>query len=541
MASISVLDGGPLPDPTVSSLADCLIRAAGAGHGTGVHYVTGNGDAIPQTYAELLDQAARVLGGIRSAGLPAGTKVLLQSADQADLLAGFWACVLGGYVPVPVSAHPPAGSERTAAQLLDDAWANMTDAQVLTGGDGWRGPGWLGDISRLRAGRPDQDWRFGSGPDLAVLLLTSGSTGRQKAVMLSHCNILSRCAATVEVRGLTSADRSFNWMPLDHVGGLVMIHIRDVFVGCDQLHAPTRWVLEDPLRWLEVADRHQVTTTWAPNFAYGLVNDHADRIASHDWDLSRLRYVMNGGEAVKPQVVRRFVKLLGRHGLPYDAIHPGWGMSETSSGVVDCRFDPDGPDDRFVSVGRPHPGARVRLVDDEDRPVPTGDIGHVQVCGAPVTIGYHHNPAQNQRSFTADGWFRTGDLGFIENDGLTVTGRADEVIMLGDIERHADEIEAAVEELDFVEPSYTVCCLVDGELAVFYHLRGRVSEDVAQRRILDLLGERFGVAAARILPVARDRIPKTGIGKLKRARLHDLLASGIPEFVAMRRKSEGLQ
>lgn len=524
MAGISVLDGGPLPESTASSLADCLIRAAGAGHGTGVHYVTDDGGAVPQTYAELLDQAARVLGGIRAASLPTGTKVLLQSGDQADLLAGFWACVLGGYVPVPVSAHPPAGSERTAAQLLEEAWAAMPDARVLTGGDGWRGPGWLGDIGQLRVGRPDRDWRAGSGPEPAVLLLTSGSTGQQKAVMLSHRNILSRSAATVAVRGLTPADRSFNWMPLDHVGGLVMIHIRDVFVGCDQLHAPTRWVLADPLRWLEVADRHRVTTTWAPNFAYGLVNDQADRIAGRDWDLSPLRYLMNGGEAVKPRVIRRFVNMLGRHGLPRDAMHPGWGMSETSSGVVDCQFDPDSPDDRFVSVGRPHPGVLVRLVDDEDRPVPAGETGHVQVCGDPVTAGYHDNPTQNRRSFTADGWFRTGDLGFVENDGLTVTGRVDEVIALGDVDCHADEIEAAVEELHFVEPSYTACCLVDGELAVLYHLRGRVSEDVARQRILDLLGERFGVAAARVLAVARHRVPKTGIGKLKRARLRDLLA-----------------
>jgi acyl-CoA synthetase (AMP-forming)/AMP-acid ligase II len=525
MTGISVLDGGPLPEPALGSLADCLVRAAGAGRGTGVHYVAEDGSIVPQTYADLLDQAARVLGGLRAAGLSAGTKVLLQSADQADLLAAFWACVLGGHVPAPVSAHPPAGSDRTAAQLLDDACASMPDARVLTSGSQWREAGWLGDIRQLRTGRPDRDWRAGAGSDLAVLLLTSGSTGRPKAVMLSHRNILSRCAATVAVRGLTAADRSFNWMPLDHVGGLVMIHVRDVFVGCDQLHAPTRWVLADPLRWLDVADRHRVTTTWAPNFAYGLVNDHADRIAGRRWDLSRLRYLMNGGEAVKPRVIRRFVELLGRHGLPRDAMHPGWGMSETSSGVVDCRFDPDGPDRRFTSVGRPHPGVVVRLVDDQDRPVPVGEIGHLQVAGEPVTAGYHDNPEQNRRSFTADGWFRTGDLGVVVDGELTVTGRADEVIVLGGTHRHADEIEAAVEELDFVEPSYTACCVVDGELTVLCHLRGRVSPDAARRQILDLLEARFGVERAWVLPVARDRVPKTGIGKLKRARLRELLAA----------------
>lgn len=542
----AVIDGGAAPKPAVRSLAACLVRAAREAGRRGIHHVGEDGTASGQTYGELLDKASRVLGRLRAAGLAPGAKVLVQSSDEADLVVAFWACVLGGYVPVPVSAAPPAGCAKTPGQLLADGLRIVPGAPVLTSGvapDDVTGAAWLADIGSLSTGDLDTRWSGSEGDDLAVLLLTSGSTGRQKAVALTHRNILSRCAAAVQVRRLTAGSRSFNWMPLDHVGGLVMIHIRDTYLTCDQWHAKTAWVLADPLRWIDIADRHRITTTWAPNFAYGLVNDQARRISGRAWDLSRLGYVMNGGEPVKRRVIRRFLELLSPFGLPSDAIHPGWGMSETSSGVVDCQYQPERPSaGRFIAVGTPHPGVAVRVMDDHGQIVPVGVIGHVQVSGAPVTAGYYENPEQNRRSFTEDGWFRTGDLGFVRDGALTVTGRADEVLSIGGTHVHADEIEAAVEELGFVEPSFTVCCPVpdgqepSGQLAIFCHLRDGTEPAVASNAISEVIAERFGFSGVRILPVPRHRIPKTGIGKLKRAQLRALLAASAPAGFEERRE-----
>ena len=114
-------------------------------------------------------------------------------------------------------------------------------------------------------------------------------------------------------------------------------------------------------------------------------------------------------------------------------MRPGWGMSETSSGVVDHRMDLSSVDDsdRYVPVGKPHPGVEVRVVDDSDQVLPTGNLGHLQVRGTPVFSGYVNSPTLNKQSFTGDGWFRTGDMAVVHAGALTVTGSADDLITQG--------------------------------------------------------------------------------------------------------------
>lgn len=537
-AGISLLDGGPVVTPDVPHLGEALVHAARAGSAEGICFIRPDGSESRMTYRELLDAASRMLAGIRAAGVAPGETVVLQVADDPELLVAFWACVLGGFVPMPVNAGATADQREAAPGLLERVWNGYGKPWVITGAEqplsrevladpAWR-TAWLGDTRRLLAHSPDHRRHRAEPGDPAMYLLTSGSTGVPKAVVLTHGNVLSRTAATARVNRLGGRNRTFNWMPLDHVGGLVMFHVRDVYLGCHQVHARIEWVLEDPLRWIAAMDRHRADTTWAPNFAFGLINDQADRLKEQSWDLSRLRYIMNGGEAIRNGVVRRFLELLAPFGLPADAMYPGWGMSETSAGVVDCRFSAgDGGDERYVPVGRPQPGTSVRVVDEHNALVPPGAIGNLQVSGAPVTGGYYRNPEQNRQSFTADGWFKSGDLAYIQDGILTVTGRADDVIQLGGVTYHGHEIEARVEELPFVEPSYTVACLVTGEdgeteeLAVFFHPRDGMPASEAERLIRGRVADAFGVGVTYVVPVNREDVPKTGIGKLRRAHLRE--------------------
>ncbi|WP_097874429.1 AMP-binding protein [Streptomyces sp. ms184] len=538
---VSFLDGGPAVPTEVRDLGETLVRAAETTTSPGICFVGDDGSETVLTYPQLLDGAARLLGGLRAAGVVPGETVVLQIAEPPALLTAFWACVLGGFVPMPVNAGATADQRATAPELLQRVWQGYGRPKVLTGPGQEIAPAvaadpqWpqalLGDTDRLGSGAPESAWHRAAPDDPAVLLLTSGSTGVPKAVTLTHRNVLSRTSATVRLNRLGAKTRSFNWMPLDHVGGLVMFHVRDVYLGCYQVHAGIEWVLGDPLRWLEGIDRHRADTTWAPNFAFGLINDLADRLAGRSWDLSCLRYIMNGGEAVRSGVVRRFLELLAPLGLPRDAMWPGWGMSETSAGVADCEFwAVNAGDDRYVPVGRPQPGTSLRVVDERNRIVPVGTTGLLQVSGASVTSGYYRNPGQNRQSFT-DGWFRTGDLAYVRDGILTVTGRADDVIQLGGVTYHGHEIEARVEELDVVVPSYTVACPVTGpesgteELAVFFHPRAGTEPAVAARTVRDQLARTLGVAVAHTVPVGREDVPKTGIGKLRRAQLREQFES----------------
>src|SRR5262249_9780421 len=148
------------------------------------------------------------------------------------------------------------------------------------------------------------------------------------------------------------------------------------------------WILQDPPRWLELAHRFKATTTWAPNFAYGLINDRADEVKRRHWDLSSLRFILNGGEAIAPKTARKFLELTAPHSLPRTAMRPAWGMSETSSGVTfssDFTLESTTDNDQFVSVGFPIPGVSLRIVDSEERILKERQIGRLQVRGTAVT------------------------------------------------------------------------------------------------------------------------------------------------------------
>jgi non-ribosomal peptide synthetase component F/thioesterase domain-containing protein/NADP-dependent 3-hydroxy acid dehydrogenase YdfG/aryl carrier-like protein len=540
----AISNGGPPLDPGAVNLAEVLRRVAADPACGDIVYVTPDGEDH-QSYAELRDEASRVLGGLRALGARPGDKVILQLADNRDFVTGLWGCILGGFVAVPLAVSPTYSEDTVATNKLAGAWSLLSGPLVLTDlalvgalnelGDrlGWSDLR-LAVIDDLRGAPQAADWHDSDGDDLVLLLLTSGSTGRPKAVELRHRNVLTRTVAAQHVYELTTRDVSFNWMPLDHVGGVVMSHIRDVFVGCRQIQAPTQWVLADPLRWTAKMAEHRVTTTWAPNFAFGLIAERADLLAGRDWDLSALRVIINGGEAIVPRVTRRFLQVLAPLGLPATAMRPAWGMSETSSGEVDDHFDQQtsGDDDQFVRVGAPFPGFSMRVVDVNGAVLTEGVPGRLQVRGAGVTSGYHLNPQQNAESFTADGWFETGDLAVLRDGKLTITGRAKDAIIINGHNFHNHELEECVEELEQVERTYTAACAVrtanssTDELAVFFCLKEGIAQPEAMALIRAKLLREAGVNPSYLIPVTQDRIPKTEIGKIQRTLLRQRFEAG---------------
>ncbi len=567
----ALADGGPATPPGARTLGDALLRAARSGHGD-IVLVDDTGARNTLGYGELRERALRTLAGLHGLGLRAGDRVLLQLDEHAGFLTVLWACLLGGLVAAPLAVPADHRVEDAQTERLYGAWRMLGEPVVVADAarvEGLRTSAAARGLSALRAFGADE---LAAAADLAqphparpddpvLLMLTSGSTGRPKAVVLRHRNVLARSAATAAANGLRAADVSVNWLPLDHVGGVVMFHLRDVFLGCRQVHAPTRWVLQDPLRWPQLAHEMRATTTWAPNFAFGLVADRAAELPARarGWDLSRLRFVMNAGEAIVPRVARRWLEVLAPYGLPADAMRPAWGMSETSSAMTYSdrfRLDSTSDGDAFVEVGAPLPGTAIRIVaadqDTSDQGTPgqdtseqdprepaagprvlaEGETGRLQVRGTTVTTGYDAAPEQNAAAFTADGWFDTGDLGRISGGRLTLTGRAKDVVILGGVNHHSHEIESVVEQLDCVEPSFTAAVAVrpagaaGDELAVFFCPRGAAGPAEAARRVRAAVREGVGVNARHVVAVDRDEIPKTEIGKIRRAALRTRFEAG---------------
>ncbi|MEV5433192.1 amino acid adenylation domain-containing protein, partial [Streptomyces sp. NPDC052701] len=541
-SAVPALSEGPgLVEPSVSGWAQALVRAAERARGDIVH-VHADGSEHRRSYASLLSEASHVLAGLRRAGLRPGDQVILQCDASEDFLAVLWGCILGGFVAVPLTVPASYDTSSAALAKLEGIWRMLGRPWVVCSA-GLRGlaarQGWPGlrlvTADALRQAPEDRDW-YAAGPDeLILMLMTSGSTGLPKAVRLTHRNVLTRSAATEQMNHLGERDVSLNWIPLDHVTGVVMFHLRDVYLGCRQIHAPTSYILQDPLRWMDLADRHRVSVTWAPNFAFGLLAGQAERFAGRAWDLSAMRLVMNAGEVVVAGAARRFLHTLKPFGLAQDVMHPGWGMSETCSVVTDAVLPGEAPDsdETFVSCGLPYPGFAMRVVDEHGTVLAEGEVGRLQVRGTSVTGGYHDNAAANAEAFTGDGWFDTGDLAFLRGGELYITGRAKDVIIVNGVNHYSHEIEACVEELPQVVRSFTAAVAVRSdasattdELALFFHPAPGHDLAAVLREIAGKVTREIGVSPAFLVPVQPGAIPKTEIGKIQRTRLRKSFEAG---------------
>ncbi|WP_263746314.1 SDR family NAD(P)-dependent oxidoreductase [Plectonema radiosum] len=534
-----------------TTLSAALLRTALVAS-KGIIYLKADGSEIVQSYKALLNEAERIKGGLCQLGLKPEDKVIFQINHNWDFIPAFWGCILGGFVPVPIST-PPTYEVNSTVQKLHNAWQMLDKPLILTTTELAPGVRSLSDIlslenfqvetvDRLRLCDKDENCHVSQPDDLAILILTSGSTGIPKGVMLSHRNILSNVAASAQMNNFTSDDVSLNWLNLDHVGSLIRCSIRDIYVGSQQIHVPAEAVLEDPLLWLDWIDRYRVTFAWAPNFALGLVNARAEVIQQRRWDLSAVKSILSVAEAIAPKTAQRFFSLLAPHGLSINAMHSAWGMSETCAAVTfshEYLLNLPSPDYPFVEVGTPIPGLQLRIVDAQNQVVHEDTIGQLQISGAMITCGYYENPALNQEAFTEDGWLKTGDLGYVHQGRLTITGRQKDVIIINGLNHYNHEIEAIALSVKNVEVSYTAAFAVrddesdTDQLAIVFHTS--VTDD---NQLVDLLKEirlnvvrEIGVNPAYLIPVKKEAIPKTAIGKIQRSKLKQQFEAG--EFTSI--------
>ena len=575
VARAAMVQGAPFPKSDwPKGLVQALQLAARTD--AGIRYLDIEGAEQSQSYAELLSDACRIAGELKAQGIAAGRFAILQFTSSTELIAAFWGCTLCGCIPVPVSVQTAADSQKTPLQA---ALRLVENAVVLTARSlsATVAAQCSASTTEVAATAPSvlileqlleqpstatslalEDIAAGiahpQSDDLALLLLTSGSTGMPKGVPLTHQNLRVSAYGMAQVNDLTAADITLNWMPLEHVASLVMFHLTQVYLGCWQIQVARERVLKDPLAWIDLLDRYRATATWAPNFAYGLINDRAEAIAQRQWDLSALRWMGNGAEAVVGKTARRFLQLMTPHGLAPTAVSPGYGMSETCSGIVHSRnfsLASTAETDRFVALGAPIPGVSIRIVDEQDQLLVEQAIGRLQVQGLTVMAGYYQRPDLNAKAFTADGWFNTGDLGFIEDGCLTLTGREKDAIVLNGINYYSHDVESVVETVEGVAVSFTAACGVRDlkqateQLAIFFHPAESLTSETGSeeaiseaplskvsavvelvRQIRTRIIDQIGISPTYVIPLAQSEIPKTAIGKIQRAQLVKQFESG---------------
>jgi len=397
-------------------LPEALRRAAESAGANDIVYIQPDGTDVRQSYAGLLDEARRILAGLQQAGVEPGDQAVLQLESNQDVLPVFWGCVLGGIVPVIAGVPPTYAETNRLLDQLRHVWQRLGQPAIITSGavDGqanWIAealvarPGKILTAEALRAHEPAESDHRCQPDDPLFFSMTSGSTSAPKCIPLTHRNILSRAVGTNELCRHGREDVILSWLPFDHIGSISDWHLRCVLLGCQLVYAPKEYVVGRPLRWLDLMDKYRVTHTWAPNFAYSLINDALRHGADAQWDLSCVEAFLSAGEAVSPNVVEQFLDLLARHGLKSATMRPAFGMAEMGSGVTyRCASEQSPLKIRrvrrsslagplvaaaeeepgavsFPSLGPPIPGVALRIVDSEGNVVPEETIGHLEVKG----------------------------------------------------------------------------------------------------------------------------------------------------------------
>ncbi|MCP4689817.1 MAG: AMP-binding protein, partial [Desulfobacterales bacterium] len=464
------LSAGPpltIPEDAPETLTEALIRSADDGS-KGVVCFQERGARVFLSYAEILADAKSILAGLQARGCGPGDRMILQIGRLQDHFSAFWACALGGVIPVTVAVSPAFDRRNSVVNKLWNIWDLLSHPPILTNeglAEDLAGvPSLYPDhpaaaenrfevlsIESLRRDASDARLHPCKPDDVIFYQLTSGSTGVPKCIQETHRGIIHHIHGSREWNGYTPEDVTLNWLPMDHVVPILTIHLKDVYMGIREVHVKTDLVLREPLLWLDLMASEGVTHTWAPNFGFKLVSDRladqrngrGDGRGDGQWDLSRLKFCMNAGEQVTLPVVEEFLERTAPLGVRPRVMQPSFGMAEACTcmtylndfdvasgvhrvskaslgGVLEESADPKNAID-FVDLGKPMHGVEIRITDDRNRMLPESVIGRFQIKGRVITPGYYKNDKANQEAFVGDDWFNSGDLGFIKNGSLTLT------------------------------------------------------------------------------------------------------------------------
>lgn len=544
--------GAPLSLPAdgPAHLFTALCQTAERFPDRGLTLVDDQRNVIHYSYAQLVSDARRVAAGLQQAGLESGSILLLQMQYDQRFFPVWWGALLAGLRPLNV-ATPDHYTERNgvAQKLYNVAhnYPNLTvaaDAARLADTQAWLGAN-KPVISADALLQTRESWQGELSNDpVAFLQLTSGSTGTPKAIQITHHGILHHIAASARHNDYSADDINLNWLPFDHVVPILTTHIKDCVLGIQQIQLTTRSVLNDPLWWLDAMSEFGVTHSWAPNFAFQRVVEALSRLQDKPtFNLHKVRFLMNAGEQVLAPVVQRFNAACAPMGLRADAVQPAFGMAEActcitynnnSSELLSVHFNPaldpsvcdiNAPhlsSHGFVDLGSLMPGVEIRITNEQNELVKEGVIGRMQIRGPVVTPGYLNNTEANAEAFVGEGWFNSGDLGFIWNQRLILTGREKEMIVVNGANYYCFEIEQAA-TIPGVVPTFVAATGVALEagtnsdaLVLFYVSDHSVEAAVLERQMAARVAEAFGIPPAYLIAVEADNFHKTTSGKIQR-------------------------
>jgi 1-acyl-sn-glycerol-3-phosphate acyltransferase len=518
------------------------------------------------SYGDLEARSTEISAGLSDLELTPGGRVALMLESGLEYFASFFGILHAGGIPVPL--YPPsrpsqvtdhlrrqAGILRTAeAEILVASpevvrVARLLRAQVetlrrVTTPADLRGSGTIG--RRMR--RPAQ---------VALVQFTSGSTGDPKGVVLTHGNLLANIRAMGRALKIEVTDSTVSWLPLYHDMGLIGAWLASLYYGLPLTLLTPLTFLARPGSWLRAISEQRATISAAPNFAYELCLSKITDDELPGLDLSSWRLAVNGAEPVSPETVRRFSERFAPCGFRHQAMTPVYGLAESAVGLtfpppgrgprIDAierepfvargRASPAGPGDprplRFVGCGFPLADHEVRVVDTAGREVEERRQGRLEFRGPSTTDGYFHDPVRTRQLFH-DGWLDSGDLAYLAEGEVFLTGRVKDVVIRGGRNIYPEEVEEVVGDLPGIRKG---CVAVFGvpeaetgteRLVVLAETREESpsERERLRRRIEDLALELLEMPPDEVALVSPHTVLKTSSGKLRRAATREAFRRG---------------
>ncbi len=507
------------------------------------------------TYIDLKENAETLAAGLQQKGLRPKDTVMILLPSGKDYVVAFFAILIAGGIPVPLP--PPSRHQHLQIHLFQhqnvfsscQARFLITDEQTKTGTkeqnielEFIRNLLTPDDLSSAagRLIRPPL-----SGQDIAYLQYTPGVTGEPKGVALTHANVLANIQAIGEWGHLSSQDVLVSWLPLYHNMGLIGAWFISLFYAVLLVNMPPLFFLISPDHWLWAMHHFRATLAVAPNFAYAICVQQVNEENLQGLDLSLLKIAINSTEFVLPDTIEKFNARFSDFGFSSCAMTPMFSLAESTFALTlppverAVRIDqierdafaysghamPTTDQSRalqFVSCGSPLAGHEIRVVDTLGSELPERHQGRLEFRGPSAAAGYYRNPQQTRYLHHGD-WLDSGDLAYIANGELFVTGRAEELIHHRGRNIHPFELEQAISRLPGI---------IKGSVALFGHrsshprkhqlivLAGTREQDAAnlkamRARIEEATAELTGAVPDDIVLTLPDVIPKTAGGQIR--------------------------
>lgn len=528
-------------------------------------FVKGIAEEDTLTHEQLVYAAKGLLGHFTQHGVNKGDELLIQTDDNKKFVIAFLACILGGIIAVPLAT----GTQDEHKLKIRNAWRIMKRPflfadneslsrleQFFTGSDAqwWQDIQpfiiqWTPDI------KPAAISHASSPHDVAYLQFSSGSTGLPKGIMITHMNVLSNVAAIAKSANMKAGETGVSWLPLTHDMGLVGCLLKSLVAGFNLVLIPTALFIRHPMIWMHKVDQHRGNIGYSPNFGYKyFLQDFESKKQEVQWDLSCLRSIYNGAESISYPLITQFITALKPYNISSEVMLPAYGMAEATlmasfhpsctpvitltvnrlslqlEGTVEVVPEGSPQAITLVSCGQASQYVELRIADRRDQPLADGRTGNIQLKGRSITPGYYR--LDDKHTFTADGWLKTGDTGFIHEGNLYIAGREKEMIIINGLNYYPYDLERVLEAEDgklFALTKTAAASVPDNdngeELIIFVQYRGAEQQfgPVAEQ-VRKAIMKHFGLVVKAVVPVSR--MPKTTSGKLQRRKLAEEYLSG---------------